>query len=158
MLFQAPDAAAPVRLQGVFVSDYEILRLVQYWRRMAGYVAPTTVATAVGGIPDAIPASVPLKQMPLWEKMEPEEEVDPLLHEAIDLVRRRGRASISMLQRRLRIGYTRAARLIETMEEKGIVSPPQPGSQMREILDYGPAAPPAPGRSLSAGLGRAVRS
>ncbi len=48
-----------------------------------------------------------------------------------------------MLQRRLRIGYTRAARIIETMEEKGIVGPPDPGTGTREILDYGPAAPPA---------------
>jgi S-DNA-T family DNA segregation ATPase FtsK/SpoIIIE len=47
-----------------------------------------------------------------------------------------------MLQRRLRIGYTRAARLVDTMEEKGIISPPQPNSQVREVLDYGPAAPP----------------
>jgi S-DNA-T family DNA segregation ATPase FtsK/SpoIIIE len=47
-----------------------------------------------------------------------------------------------MLQRRLRIGYTRAARLIERMEEMGIVGPPEPGTGVREILDYGPAAPP----------------
>ena len=57
-----------------------------------------------------------------------EDEGDPLLNEAIDLARRQGRASISMLQRRLRIGYTRAARLVETMEEKGIVGPPDPGT------------------------------
>ena len=47
-----------------------------------------------------------------------------------------------MLQRRMRIGYTRAARIIDSMEEKGIISPPVPNSQVREILDYGPAAPP----------------
>jgi S-DNA-T family DNA segregation ATPase FtsK/SpoIIIE len=80
--------------------------------------------------------------MPLWEDMVAEEEVDPMLAEAIDLSRRQGRASISMLQRRLRIGYTRAARLIETMEAKGIVGPPEPGSGARQVLDYGPAAPP----------------
>jgi S-DNA-T family DNA segregation ATPase FtsK/SpoIIIE len=74
--------------------------------------------------------------------MNPEEETDPMLNESIDLVRRQGRASISMLQRRLRIGYTRAARLIETMEEKGIVGPPDSGTGVREVLDYGPAAPP----------------
>jgi S-DNA-T family DNA segregation ATPase FtsK/SpoIIIE len=146
MLFQAPDAAAPVRLQGVFVSEYELLRLVQYWRGLAGYVAPTSVATAAGGYPDALPRNIPLKQMPLWETeevdLEPEEELDPLYDEALDLIRRQGRASISMLQRRLRIGYTRAARLIETMEEKGVVGPPQPGAQTRDVLDYGPAAPP----------------
>jgi S-DNA-T family DNA segregation ATPase FtsK/SpoIIIE len=74
--------------------------------------------------------------------MEPEEDLDPLFDEAVDLVRRQGRASISMLQRRLRIGYTRGARLIETMQEKGIVGPSQPGTQGLEVLDYGPAAPP----------------
>jgi S-DNA-T family DNA segregation ATPase FtsK/SpoIIIE len=143
MLFQAPDAAAPVRLQGVFVSDPELLKLVQYWRGLVGYVAPTSVATAAGGVPDAIPRGIPLKQMPMWEEAEEEQDSDPLYDEAVDLVRRQGRASISMLQRRLRIGYTRAARLIEDMEERGIVSAPQTGSQIREVLDYGPAAPPS---------------
>ncbi|MCJ7702465.1 MAG: DNA translocase FtsK, partial [Anaerolineales bacterium] len=142
MLFQAPDAAAPVRLQGVWVAESELLRLVQYWRGLTGYVAPSSVATAAGGIPDMVPKGVPLKQMPMFEDLEPEEDLDPLFEEAVDLIRRQGRASISMLQRRLRIGYTRAARLVETMEEKGIISAPQPGSQVREVLDYGPAAPP----------------
>ncbi len=140
MLFQAPDSPAPVRLQGVFVSESEILRLVSYWQSFAGYVQPAPMAA--GGTVDALPAGVPLKQIPLWEDME-EEEGDPMMKEAIDLSRRQGRASISMLQRRLRIGYTRAARLIDTMEEKGIVGPPDPGTGTREILDYGPAAPPA---------------
>lgn len=142
MLFQAPDAAAPVRLQGVWVSEQELQRLVYYWRGLAGYVAPTSVATAAGGIPDMIPRGVPLKQMPMFEEIEPEEDLDPLFDESVDLIRRQGRASISMLQRRLRIGYTRAARLIETIEEKGIIGPPEPGSQTRQVLDYGPAAPP----------------
>ena len=129
MLFQAPDAPAPVRLQGVFVSESEIQRLV-----LTGRVCrdrPAGPGSAAGGTVDALPAGMPLKQMPLWEEME-EEDGDPLLNEAIDLARRQGRASISMLQRRLRIGYTRAARLIETMEEKGIVGPPDPGTGTRE--------------------------
>ena len=142
MLFQAPDAPAPVRLQGVFVSDHEIQRLVGYWRLQAGQTQPAP--TAAGGIPDALPSGVPLKQMPLWEEPGGEQEPgDPMLDEAVDLARRQGRASISMLQRRLRIGYTRAARLVETMEEKGIVGPPDPTTGVRDILDYGPAAPPA---------------
>ena len=140
MLFQAPDAAAPVRLQGTFVSDPEIQRLVTYWRTQAGNLDASPMATT--GVVDALPSSIPLQQIPLWEQMEPEEDLDPLFDEAVDLVRRQGRASISMLQRRLRIGYTRAARLIETMQEKGIVGPPQPGTQGLEVLDYGPAAPP----------------
>ena len=140
MLFQAPDAPAPVRLQGVYVSDNEIARLVTYWQGFSG--TAQTVPMAAGGIVDAAPPGIPLKQMPLWEEMAAEENADPLLNEAIDLARRQGRASISMLQRRLRIGYTRAARLIETMEEKGIVGPPETGAGTREILDYGEAAPP----------------
>jgi len=140
MLFQAPDAAAPVRLQGTFVSDNEIQRLVQYWQAFAGMAAPAS--PTAGGIVDRLPVTVPLKQMPLWDEMAEEENNDPLLVEAIDLSRRQGRASISMLQRRLRIGYTRAARLVEVMEEKGIVGPPDPSTGAREVLDYGPAAPP----------------
>jgi S-DNA-T family DNA segregation ATPase FtsK/SpoIIIE len=141
MLFQAPDAPAPVRLQGVFVSEGEIQRLVSYWQAYAGLGQPAP--TAAGGIVDAPPANIPLKQMPLWEEMEADtEDADPMLQEAIELSRRQGRASISMLQRRLRIGYTRAARIIETMEARGIVGPPEPGTGARQILDYGAAAPP----------------
>jgi DNA segregation ATPase FtsK/SpoIIIE, S-DNA-T family len=140
MLFQAPDAAAPVRLQGTYISDNEIQRLVQYWQGFAGMITPAPTAT--GGIVDAPPPGVPLKQMPLWDDFEAEENADPLFEEAVDLARRQGRASISMLQRRLRIGYTRAARLVEMMEAKGIVGQPDPATGTREILDYGPAAPP----------------
>ena len=140
MLFQSPDAPAPVRLQGVFVSDGEIQRLVAYWQGFAGLAQ--AAPSMAGGIVDVMPSNIPLKQIPLWEELEQEQNADPLLNEAIDLARRQGRASISMLQRHLRIGYTRAARLIETMEEKSIIGPPDPGSGTREILDYGPAAPP----------------
>ncbi len=145
MLFQAPDAPAPVRMQGVFVSDFEILRIVQYWRDQHGYVPPTSVATAAGGHPDGIPRNIPLKQMEFWDKedLKPEEDRDPLYDEAVDMVRRKGRASISMLQRGLRIGYTRAARLIDTLEQNGIIGGATDGPTPREVLDYGPAAPPA---------------
>jgi DNA segregation ATPase FtsK/SpoIIIE, S-DNA-T family len=140
MLFQAPDAPAPVRLQGVFVSESEILRLVTYWQQFSGLGQPAS--SAAGPVTSGPPANVPLKQIPMWDEMQAEENADPMLNEAIDLARRQGRASISMLQRRLRIGYTRAARMIETMEEKGIIGPPDPGTGTREILDYGQAAPP----------------
>jgi S-DNA-T family DNA segregation ATPase FtsK/SpoIIIE len=79
----------------------------------------------------------------MFEDMTPaDSNSDPLLPEAIDLVRREGRASVSMLQRRMRIGYTRAARIVDMMEDKGIVGPPEGTSQLRQILDYGPTAPP----------------
>ena len=141
MLFQAPDAPAPVRLQGVYVSDNEIQRLVSYWQGF-GMVSPST-STAAGGIVDAPLPNIPLKQMPMWDEMKADSDQDPLLSEAIDEIRRQGRASVSMLQRRMRIGYTRASRLIETIEEQGIIGPPEPGTGTRQVLDYGPAAPPA---------------
>lgn len=138
MLFQAPDAPAPARLQGVFVSDSEIQRLVEYWRLQSAQ-RPAAAPANDQGV-DALPRGVPLKQTPLWDAME--EDGDPLYKEAVELVRREGRASITMLQRRLRVGYTRAARMIDTMEEKGVIAPSQPNSQVREVLDYGQTAPP----------------
>jgi len=138
MLYQAPDAPSPVRLQGVFVSDPEIQRLVEFWRVQMSITA--SPYAAAGTSVDALPASIPLKQQPLWEEME-KEQSDPLYTEAVDLVRREDRVSVSMLQRKLRIGYTRAARLVDMMEEKGIVGPPQGHTQIRPVLDYGPAAP-----------------
>jgi DNA segregation ATPase FtsK/SpoIIIE, S-DNA-T family len=140
MLFQAPDAPSAARLQGVFVSDQEIQNLVEFWRTQVGGASPY----AAPGSPLEIPRSdVPLKQTAMFEDMSPaDSNSDPLLPEAIDLVRREGRASVSMLQRRMRIGYTRAARIVDMMEDKGIVGPPEGTSQLRQILDYGPTAPP----------------
>ena len=140
MLFQAPDAAAPARLQGVFVSDHEIQNLVEFWRAQLGGASPYGAPS----VPVDIPKSdAPLKQTAMFEDMTPADtSTDPLLSEAIDLVRREGRASVSMLQRRMRIGYTRAARIVDMMEEKGIVGPPEGATQVRQVLDYGPTAPP----------------
>jgi S-DNA-T family DNA segregation ATPase FtsK/SpoIIIE len=141
MLFQAPDAPSAARLQGVFVSDHEIQNLVEFWRAQIGGTSPYAAAS----IPTVdIPKSdAPLKQAPLFEDMTPADtNADPLLPEAIELVRKEGRASVSMLQRRMRIGYTRAARIVDMMEDKGIVGPPEGTTQLRQILDYGQTAPP----------------
>jgi S-DNA-T family DNA segregation ATPase FtsK/SpoIIIE len=138
MLYQAPDAPAPVRLQGVFVSDSEIHRLVEFWSAQGG-LAQSIVP---GGPVDAVGNNLPLKQIPIWEEMAAEQG-DPLYSESVDLVRREGRASVSMLQRKLRIGYTRAARIVDKMEEKGIIGAPEDATGVRKVLDYGPAAPPA---------------
>jgi DNA segregation ATPase FtsK/SpoIIIE, S-DNA-T family len=102
-------------------------------------IKPSTPGSAGEDI--TLPRGVPLKQVPLWDDMKPSDD-DTLLNDAIDLVRREGRASITMLQRHMRIGYTRAARLIDALEEKKIIGPTLPNSQIREVLDYGPAAPP----------------
>jgi len=123
MLFLPPDAPTPLRLQGAFVSDEELRRLVQYWKEQAR--------------PEAIPAEKPVQQ-PLWEEMRQRELAvkfeDELLPDVIDLVLREQRASISLLQRKLRIGYTRAARIMDILEEKGVVGPQPPGGKAREVF------------------------
>ncbi len=141
MLFQSPDAAAPVRLQGVFVSDTEIEKLVRYWRFLAAQIKGPLPGSSTSGAPDARMPSIPLKQKEMFEDMTEEQERDSLWDEAVQMVRDADRASISMLQRRLRIGYTRAARLIEAMAAEGIVGPPMDGPQPRKVLDQNPEDP-----------------
>jgi S-DNA-T family DNA segregation ATPase FtsK/SpoIIIE len=142
MLFQAPDSPAPVRLQGCYVSDGEILRLVDHWRLQGMNINPTLPAGQTLQI-DSLPGGVPLKQVPLWDEPAAKgSNEDPIMKESIELVRRAGKASISMLQRRLGIGYSRAARLIDAMEDQGIIAPAYPGAPSREVLDYGESAPP----------------
>ncbi|NLG97241.1 MAG: DNA translocase FtsK [Chloroflexi bacterium] len=138
MLFQAPDAAAPVRLQGVFVSDPEIQRTVEFWRQQAYELRDANLHTPTAApVNMDLPLNAPLKQAPLWDDGSGDKPGDPIMPEAIKIVREEGKASISMLQRKLRIGYTRAARLIDQLEERGIIGPVQPTSQVREVLDYG---------------------
>ena len=146
MLFLAPDAAAPVRLQGTYVSDAEINRLVEFWRQQAtqlsGEERPDIAIFASESHPPLVNPT--LVQQPLWEELEKESvdsDADPITNEALKIIRNEGRASVSMLQRKLRIGYTRAARIIESLEEKGIVGPPDPQTGVREVLDYGKYGP-----------------
>jgi S-DNA-T family DNA segregation ATPase FtsK/SpoIIIE len=126
-------------LQGVYVADSEIQRLVDYWR---GIVIDQAENSVEEGSPESLPPATMLRQVDFWSDGAGKPNEDPLLSEVTELVRREGRASISMLQRRMRIGYTRAARLIDRMEELGIISGTQPNTQTREVLDYGQTAPP----------------
>jgi S-DNA-T family DNA segregation ATPase FtsK/SpoIIIE len=135
MLYQAPDAPSPVRLQGVYVSDPEIQRLVDAWRVIALNRSAQGADMPENHAVEMIPAGVPLKQGALFGDSVP--GTDPLLKDATEIVRREKKASISMLQRKMRVGYTRAARLVDTLEEQGIIGPQQMGSQVREVLDYG---------------------
>jgi S-DNA-T family DNA segregation ATPase FtsK/SpoIIIE len=141
MLFQAPDAPAPVRLQGVYTADEEINRLVDHWKLAAADAAVEGQSAAPISTPMPTLPGTPLRQPDLWDDGKSPSS-DPMYDEAVSLVRTLGRASISMLQRRMRVGYGRAARLIDTMEENGIIGPSEPGSQTREVLDYGKGAPP----------------
>ncbi len=116
MLFLNPEVGNPVRAQGVMVADMEIERIIDYWQKNTDQS---------------------LEQDPPWEKLlsEPDEEgEDGLIEQAISIVRQTQRASASLLQRRLRIGYPRAARLLDQLEEMGVVGPSQGGGKEREVL------------------------
>lgn len=228
MLFQSPDAAAPARLQGCFVSDGELNKLIAYWQQARRFsviqaeevaipkVAPATLpppsrpqamapskretstgntgnpapkkplATAPKPVVDGKPekqgtvqepvehvepldrdATVPIfpaaetpfhapppppvvtaapstTQRPLLEELKVIEEEnkrkqqfeDELMPEAIEMVRQLNKASTSLLQRRFRIGYTRAARMIDAMEEMDIIGPPTGTSKARKVLPW----------------------
>ncbi len=145
MLLMTPDTAQPTRMQGCYVSDTELRRLVDYWRRqraaavLAGKAAREEAEdeTTEGDAAEEEP-TVPAAQQPLWEEMaqlaQQSSQKDELLDEAIAIVREIDKASVSLLQRRLRIGYTRAARLIDEMEAMGVVGPHPGGSRQREVL------------------------
>jgi DNA segregation ATPase FtsK/SpoIIIE, S-DNA-T family len=107
MLFTPPDAAKPVRIQGAFIEDKDVQYIVHHWYS----VAP---------IPQYAQEWL---EVPSTSDVEMDGEEDPLMERALEVVRSQGVASASMLQRRLRIGYNRAARLIEQMEAEGIIGP-----------------------------------
>ena len=123
MLFSPVGSSKPLRVQGAFISDEEIERLLAYMRAQGQPAVPNedlidfTEKDAEEDGADASPAA----------------PVDELLASAVDLVLSAGQASTSSVQRRFRIGYTRAARLIDTMEELKIIGP-NVGSKPREIL------------------------
>ena len=120
MLFQAPDAAKPVRLQGCFVSDLEVERVVSFWRQQAGVTG--TSQEAVAPWEDSLARQSVIK------------EKDGLLEEAIALAQENETISTSFIQRRLRIGYPRAARLMDALEEMNIVGQEKYGGRTRDVL------------------------
>jgi DNA segregation ATPase FtsK/SpoIIIE, S-DNA-T family len=117
MLFLPPEASGPVRAQGVMVSDPEVERVITFWQNAAPQVQI---------------------EPPPWEEVLKQESAmanrDDLIEQAIEIVKETQHASASLLQRRLRIGYPRAARLIDELEELRIVGPSQGGGREREVL------------------------
>jgi S-DNA-T family DNA segregation ATPase FtsK/SpoIIIE len=115
MLFLAPDASGPMRVQGVFVTDTEVEQLVTFWKKMR---------------PDHTPGDPP------WETLIAKhallDETDTLLEAAIELAKKNDHLSASYLQRRLRLGYPRAARLMEHLYEMGLVEDPKTGGKTRK--------------------------
>jgi S-DNA-T family DNA segregation ATPase FtsK/SpoIIIE len=129
LLFLNPEVGNPVRAQGAMVTDMEIERIISHWQK-----------TGVK----------PVENVPPWEKLltEPDEnEDDGLVEQAISIVKQSQRASASLLQRRLRIGYPRAARLLDQLEEMGVVGSSQGGGREREVLVNEEDEDPAGGES-----------
>jgi S-DNA-T family DNA segregation ATPase FtsK/SpoIIIE len=123
MLYQPIDAPRAVRLQGVLVTDAEIDDLARHWRAQGGpQYRPEVTAPRRDGRAGGQPG-----------EEDEDAGADPLLRQAVDIVRRSDKASASLLQRRLRIGYARAARILDQMEDRGIVGPAD-GSRFREVL------------------------
>lgn len=116
MLFLNPEEGTPIRAQGVYITDKEIENLILYWQN----------------------SWRPGEDESPWDVMMGEEAVladrDNLVEQAIELLEQTGRASTSLLQRRLKIGYPRAARLMDELEDLGIVGPSQGGGRERDIL------------------------
>jgi S-DNA-T family DNA segregation ATPase FtsK/SpoIIIE len=114
MLYLASDSSKLVRIQGCFVSDGEIKRVVKFWQEKAE--------------PDWLQEEAP------WEELMELKAEDELLKEAIEIVKEYNRASVSFLQRKLHIGYPRAARIIDQLEERGIIGPLEDDTRSREVL------------------------
>ena len=127
MLFMATDAAKPKRIQGSYVSDEEIEKVVDWWgndrfRHLAPDKLDHLLEEAKGEQAEA----------------EAKAEEDPLYEAARELALEHSRVSTSLLQRRLHIGYPRAARLIDMLEEEGVVSGAEAG-QSRQVIMAGEA-------------------
>jgi S-DNA-T family DNA segregation ATPase FtsK/SpoIIIE len=115
MLFLNPEVGNPIRAQGVLITDQEIERIISHWQKTTTYT----------------------EALPPWEKLltEPDEnEDDGLIEQAVSIVRSTQRASASLLQRRLRVGYPRAARLLDQLEDMGVVGPSLGGGREREVM------------------------
>ena len=125
MLYLAGDTSKPRRIQGAFVSDEEVRRVVDYWK------------TSAKKMKDEIGEQINFEEQKNqgeinFDDMSGEFD-DELFEDARDVVVKAGKASTSLLQRRLRVGYARAARLIDLLEEQGIVGPGE-GAKPRRIL------------------------
>jgi S-DNA-T family DNA segregation ATPase FtsK/SpoIIIE len=128
MLFQPADLPRPIRLQGVFVSDKEIANICEHWRAEA---EPHYDMAIIENDEEG----------PQTEEVA-DEDVDRLLQDAVAVVQEYDRASASLLQRRLKVGYARAARIIDQLEARGYIGPFD-GSNARQVLrrDSAPWSP-----------------
>ena len=125
MLFYPSGAPKPVRVQGAFVSDEEVEKIVSF-------VKSNGVATYNEDILETIENSNKTEKE-LVQEQEDDDGTDPFLMDAIDVVVETGQASTSFIQRKFKVGYARAGRIIDQMEERGVISGYQ-GSKPRQVL------------------------
>ncbi|HYE68168.1 MAG TPA: DNA translocase FtsK [Anaerovoracaceae bacterium] len=118
MLFNPMGIAKPIRVQGTFISDSEVHKVIEHVKNQS---------------PETVYANDVIHSIERVQTSANEEDIDELLSDAIETVVRAEQASVSMLQRRFRIGYNRAARLIDMMEARGIIGPAD-GSRPRRVL------------------------
>jgi S-DNA-T family DNA segregation ATPase FtsK/SpoIIIE len=123
MLWLAPDSAKPVRAQGAFVSDAEIEQVIRHWRQQREARYDLSILED--------------KERARVREDGGDEIDDDRYEEAVEIVQRAGQASVSMLQRKMTIGFARAGRLIDIMEQNGVIGPSQGPGKMREV--YGMA-------------------
>jgi S-DNA-T family DNA segregation ATPase FtsK/SpoIIIE len=120
MLFLAPGTANIKRIHGAYISEKETADIVEFWKNQGSF-----------GYDEAVMQEI--EKEPNGAGVDGEEDFDDRYDEAVALVSEAGQASISMVQRRLRVGYNRAARMIEMMEKEGIVGPAD-GAKPREVI------------------------
>jgi S-DNA-T family DNA segregation ATPase FtsK/SpoIIIE len=121
MLYLPPEQAKPLRIQGAFVTDREVNALVSFLKDQGIEPQYTEEVTTMGKGASVTIAGV-------------EGEIDDLFKDAVQVVCQYNKASSSLLQRRLSIGYARAARIMDELEAAGVVSPSEGGSKAREVL------------------------
>jgi hypothetical protein len=121
MLYIGPNTSKPKRVQGVFISDKETNNIVKYIKDQGeadyveGVIERQSGSIATGGSSFS------------------DDDGDALLPDAKDVIRESGKASASLLQRRLKVGYARAARILDLLEDQGVIGPPD-GAKPREVF------------------------
>jgi len=160
MLFLDPTSSTPLRLQGAWVEESEVRKIVGHWRNQnvtevssgedevlgsatpaaaqapsgpAPIDAPATSGPDLSGMPGMPPAAPPPGVDMITADRPADDDTDELLWQAMELVVSSGLGSTSMLQRKLRVGFSRAGRIMDELEQKGIVGPSE-GSKAREVL------------------------
>ena len=145
MLFQDPTSSTPIRLQGAWVEESEVKRVVDHWRQQVNdsdaptdgpvFEDNTPVVDLAGAPTDRVAGASPRSAGSdfITADRPADDDTDELLWQAMELIVSSGLGSTSMLQRKLRVGFARAGRIMDELEQKGVVGPSE-GSKAREVL------------------------